>query len=63
MLPIYNKLFNLIFDIGIVPDAWTIGNIIPIYENKGSKMMSKIIDQLLYLVVSVNYLPLYYVKY
>lgn len=35
MLPIYNKLFNLVFNTGIVPEAWTIGMIKPIYKNKG----------------------------
>ena len=35
MLPVYVKLFNLIFDTGIVPESWLIGNIIPIYKNKG----------------------------
>ena len=36
MLPVYVKLFNLIFDTGIVPESWLIGNIIPIYKNKGN---------------------------
>ena len=36
MTPIYVKLFNLIFDTGIVPESWTIGNIKPIFKNKGS---------------------------
>ena len=31
----YEKLFNLIFESGIVPESWLIGNIIPIYMNKG----------------------------
>ena len=35
MLPIYVKLFNMIFDTGIIPENWTIGNIKPIYKNKG----------------------------
>ena len=35
MSPIYVKLFNLIFENGIVPENWTIGNILPIYKNKG----------------------------
>ena len=36
MLPVYVKLFSLIFDTGIVPESWLIGNIIPIYKNKGN---------------------------
>ncbi|MCG8110258.1 MAG: reverse transcriptase family protein, partial [Candidatus Thiodiazotropha taylori] len=35
LLPIYHKLFNLIFDKGIIPESWLIGNILPIYKNKG----------------------------
>lgn len=35
MLPIYKKLFNIIFDTGIVPESWLIGDILPIYKNKG----------------------------
>ena len=35
MLPVYLKLFNIIFDNGVVPDTWLIGNIIPIYKGKG----------------------------
>ena len=36
MLPIYHKLFNIVFGTGIVPSAWTEGCIIPIYKSKGS---------------------------
>lgn len=35
MLPIYVKLFNIIFDTGIIPESWTLGSIKPIYKNKG----------------------------
>ena len=35
MLPIYCKLFNIIFDTGIIPDARSLGTIKPIYKNKG----------------------------
>lgn len=35
MLPIYHKLFNVIFDTGIIPEYWTMGNIKPIYKSKG----------------------------
>ena len=34
-IDVYEKLFNLIFESGIVPESWLIGNIIPIYKNKG----------------------------
>ena len=34
-LPIYVKLFNTVFDSGIIPSAWLEGIIRPIYKNKG----------------------------
>ena len=37
MIDIYVDLFNLIFNTGILPEAWLIGNVIPIYKNKGNK--------------------------
>lgn len=36
MLPLYHKLFNLVFNTGIIPKSWTEGCIIPIYKNKGA---------------------------
>ena len=45
---IYEKLFNLIFDCGIIPESWKIGKIKPIYKNKGDSNESKIIDPLRY---------------
>lgn len=36
-LPIYESLFNLIFDTGILPDSWLEGIILPIYKNKGEQ--------------------------
>ena len=35
-LPIYHKLFTIVLDTGILPDAWLIGVIKPIYKNKGN---------------------------
>ena len=37
MLPIYVKLFKMIFDSGIIPESWTYGEILSIYKNKGEK--------------------------
>ena len=36
MCPVYVKLFNLIYDTGLVPESWTVGNILSIYKNKGN---------------------------
>ena len=40
-LDIYEQLFNIIFETGIVPDNWLMGNIKPIYKSKGDKMDPK----------------------
>ena len=45
MVPIFVKLFNIIFDSGIMPDTWTIENIKSIYKNKGDPKKQKIIDR------------------
>ena len=34
-LPVYEKLFNSVFDSGTIPSAWLEGIIRPIYKNKG----------------------------
>ena len=34
-IEIYEKLFNLIFDTGFIPESWVVGNIIHVYKNKG----------------------------
>ena len=36
MAPIYVKLFNIFFDTGYVPDSWSLGDILPIFKNKGN---------------------------
>ncbi len=36
-MPIYLKLFNLIFSTGNVPKIWLSGKILPFYRNKGEK--------------------------
>ena len=35
MSPIYVRLINLLFDNSIVPENWSLGNILPIYKMKG----------------------------
>ena len=34
-MPLYVKIFNIIFNSANVPESWLIGNIIPFYKNKG----------------------------
>ena len=36
MLPIYTKIFNIIFDSGKVPESWIAGILQPIFKNKGN---------------------------
>ena len=36
-LPIYVKLFNLVFNSGVIPEMWITGIVKPIYKNKGDK--------------------------
>ena len=40
-MPVYEKLFNIIFNTGIIPEYWLLGNIKPIYKNKGDKQDPK----------------------
>ena len=37
-IELYIKLFNLIFETGIIPDSWLIGYIKPVYKHKGNTM-------------------------
>ena len=41
MIPIYVKLFNFIFDKGVVPVRWSVGVIAPIFKSKGSSKDQK----------------------
>ena len=38
MSDIYVKLFNFIFDTGLIPEQWLTGDVIPIFKNKGDKL-------------------------
>ena len=58
-LPIYEKIFNLIFETGFLPDIWLIGSIKPIYKNKGNPLDPKNFVQLPFLVVLANCLLLF----
>ena len=40
-LPVYLKLFNCIFDSGIILESWLTGNVKPIYKNKGNHLDPK----------------------
>ena len=40
-LPVYETLFNKIFDSGILPTPWLEGSITPIYKNKGNSSEPK----------------------
>ena len=37
MCPIYTKIFNIILSSGIVPTEWTLGQLTPIFKNKGDR--------------------------
>ena len=37
LMPIYVRLFNIILDTGIIPESWSVGVMITIFENKGSR--------------------------
>ena len=37
LLPVWCKLFNFVLSTGNIPESWLIGDIVPLYKNKGSK--------------------------
>ena len=37
MCPIYTKIFNIILSCCIIPTEWTIGQLAPIFKNKGDR--------------------------
>ena len=37
LMPVYIKLFKLICETGLIPECWSIGIMVTIYKNKGSK--------------------------
>ena len=53
-MSVYEKLFNLILDNGIVPTDWLKGNIIPLYNTRAVKRIQRIIGRLLCLAASVK---------
>lgn len=48
MVPIYEKLFNLIISSGKIPNIWLEGSIMPVYKNKGAKTIHKTTDLILF---------------
>jgi hypothetical protein len=40
-IELYEKLFNLIFKSGVIPEMWVSGTIKPFYKNKGDKFNPK----------------------
>ena len=53
MLPVYEKLFDIILNTSIVPNAWTMGIIHPIYKKIRIPVT---IDRLVWLAALVRYL-------
>ena len=57
---IYDKLSNIIFDSGIIPEQWLLGNI-PVNKNKESKVDPNCLDQFLLLTVLATRLNIFLV--
>ena len=41
MLPVYKKLFNIIFSKGLIPESWSYGTIKPIFKGKGDPKLAE----------------------
>jgi hypothetical protein len=52
-LPVYLKLFNCIFDSGIIPESWLTGNVKPIYYNSRFYILIHIINNLIHLPIYI----------
>ena len=46
----------LFLTVVFIPEQWLLGNVIPVYKNKGSKVDPIFLDQLPLLAVLANYL-------
>jgi hypothetical protein len=51
---IYEKLFNLIFDSGIIPESWLLGTKKLFIKIKVTQMTPQIIDRLQFSAVWIN---------
>lgn len=47
-MPVFVKIFNIVFKSGIIPDCWSEGFICPIYNNKVTLLVQITIEVLQY---------------
>ena len=59
-ISVHEKLFNIIFDHGIIPDIWLVWYIKPLYKTKAIHLIQPITVQSPFLVVLENYLQQYW---